>query len=58
MKSRIVLLFAVSVAVCLFIGFRVSGLEEIKAVSAVVGLYHCKHFVSVVVGLVKKIMEV
>ena len=58
MKNRIVLLFAVSVAVLAFMAFRSSGLEEIKVIGAALALYHCKHFVSVVVDLVSKFAEV
>lgn len=58
MKNRIVLLLAVSVAVCLFIGFRSSGLEEIKVISAAVSLYHLRHFVSVVVRFFDRFLEV
>lgn len=58
MKSKIILLFAVSVAVLAFMAFRSSGLEDLPIIGAVLALYHCKHFVSVVVDLVKKFMEV
>ena len=58
MKNRIVLLFAVALAVCLFVLFRSSGLEEIKVISAAVSLYHCKHFVGVVCRLFDRFLEV
>lgn len=58
MKNRIVLLFAVSVAVLAFMAFRSSGLEEIKVIGAVLSLYHCKHFCGIVCGLVNRLLEV
>lgn len=58
MKKEIVLFLAVSFAVALFLAFRLSGLEEIKVVGAALSLYHCKHFVGVVVKSVNRIMGV
>lgn len=58
MKNKIVLLFAVSAAVALFLAFRLSGLEEFPVIGAALALYHCKHFVSVVVKSVNRIMGV
>ena len=58
MKNRIVLLFAVSVAVLAFMAFRSSGLEEIKVIGAAVSLYHCKHFCGIACGLVNRLLEV
>lgn len=58
MKNRIVLLFAVALAVLLFLAFRFSGLEEFPVIGAALALYHCKHFCSVVCGLVNRFMEV
>lgn len=58
MKRKMILLFAVSVSVALFLAFRFSGLEEIKVIGAALSLYHCKHFCGVVVDLVSKYMEV
>lgn len=58
MKKEIVLFLSVSVAVALFLAFRLSGLEDFPVIGAALALYHCKHFVSVVVGLVSKFAEV
>lgn len=58
MKNRIVLLFAVSVAVLAFMAFRSSGLEDLPVICAALALYHCKHFCGVVCGLVNRFMEV
>lgn len=58
MKKEIILFLAVSAAVALFVAFRLSGLEEIPVIGAALALYHCKHFCSVVVKSVYKIMEV
>ena len=58
MKKEILLFLSVSAAVALFLAFRLSGLEEIKVISAAVSLYHLRHFVSVVCGLVNRFMEV
>ena len=58
MKKEIVLFLAVSFAVLLFVGFRFSGLEEIKVISAAVSLYHLRHFVGVVCRLFNRFLEV
>lgn len=55
MKNKIVLLLAVSLAVLLFVAFRSSGLEELPVIGAALSLYHCKHFVGVVCGLVNRL---
>lgn len=58
MKKEILLFLSVSAAVALFLAFRVSGLEDLPIIGAVLALYHCKHFVSVVVKSVNRIMGV
>ena len=58
MKKEIVLFLAVSVAVVVFLAFRLSGLEDLPVIGAALALYHCKHFCSVVVKSVYKIMGV
>lgn len=58
MKKEVVLFLAVSAAVALFVAFRLSGLEDLPVIGAALALYHCKHFVSVVVKSVYKIMGV
>ena len=56
MKKEIILFLSISAAVALFVAFERSGLEEIKVIGAALSMYHCKHFVSVVVKSVYKIM--
>ena len=58
MKKEIVLFLAVSVAVAMFLAFRLSGLEDLPVIGAALALYHCKHFCGVVCGLVNRFMEV
>lgn len=58
MKRKMILLFAVSVAVLAFMAFRSSGLEDLPIIGAALALYHCKHFCGVVCGLVNRFMEV
>lgn len=58
MKKEIVLFLAVSAAVAVFVAFERSGLEDFPVIGAALALYHCKHFVSVVVKSVYKIMGV
>lgn len=58
MKKEIILFLSVSVAVALFLAFRFSGLEDLPVIGAALALYHLKHFVSVVVKSVYKIMGV
>ena len=58
MKKEIVLFLAVSAAVAVFVAFERSGLEDLPVIGAALALYHCKHFCSVVVKSVNRIMGV
>lgn len=58
MKKEILLFLSISAAVALLLAFRLSGLEDLPVIGAALALYHCKHFVSVVVKSVYKIMGV
>ena len=58
MKKEILLFLSVSAAVAVFVAFRLSGLEDLPVIGAVLSLYHCKHFCGVVCGLVNRFMGV